>query len=225
MTEQAPDPTTQAEASDEPTPPPAEPAPDEPTPDAEPEPEQDPPATQPGAEPQEAPPSPVGGNPDPGIPQPEADEVIYVPGEEPEEPGEAVIATLTPEQGLAGTNDQAVLIYGENLHLLKNWHLETQAPMPTPSTEDEGYPVVVEVVDENRANVTIPLSAFPTDTDETITLVGETEDGEEVAAEFIVEPFLNEDGEPVTDQVFGQTVEVNPNPLRLEQAPPVTPTT
>lgn len=211
MTETPPDPTTQAEVSEEPAPEPqTEPdtPPAEPTPDEEP---QDPPATEPGAEPQTQPPSPVGGNPD--IPQPEQDKVIYTPGEEPEDPGEVVIATLTPEQGVAGTNDQQSLIYGENLDLLRNWRIEAGG---------EELPVTVDVVDSTRANVTVPLSTFPTQTDETINIVGETEDGEEVAAEFIVTPFLTEDGGPITDSVFGQEVEIKPNPLRLPQTPPVT---
>ena len=231
MTEtEAPEPTIEAEASEEPTPEPAAPE----APDAEPneqdppdaQPEQDPPATQPGGEPQEAPLSPVGGNPDPGIPQPEADEVIYTPGEEPEDPGDVVIATLTPEQGVAGTNDQQVAISGENLDLLSNWRMEVVADLPTPMNDDgESYPVAVSVTSPTTAVVTVPLSAFPIDSDETIQIIGDTEDGEEVAAEFIVEPFQTEDGQPVTDQVFGQTVEIKPNPLRLDQVPPVTPVT
>lgn len=204
MTETPPDPTTEAEVSEEPAPEPqTEPdtPPAEPTPDEEP---QDPPATEPGAEPQ--PQSPTGGNPD--IPEPQIEQPIYTPGEEPEAE-EVVIASISPEQGLAGNTDQKIAVRGENLDLVTTWTLDDE-------------PAVVDVDTPEWARLLVKLSEFPTDTDKVLTLVGTTEDDQEVSIEFEVKPYRDPEGEPVTDQVFGQTVEVNPNPLRLQNEPPLT---
>jgi hypothetical protein len=208
MTEEpTPEPTEEADTSPEPEADPT--ATDEPTPT--PSPIGDP---EPAPLPSPAPTEPDADNPDAPEPAVETEDQPAPPDVDQPDPEDVVIANISPSTGLASTADQTVEINGQNLHKVSDWTLDDEA-------------VLVNYATKERAYFNVPLSTYPKDAEVTLLLAGKVESDtptttpQEVGAEFEIKPFLDSEGNPITDQVFGQEVEATPNPLRVPSTPPV----
>jgi hypothetical protein len=146
----------------------------------------------------------------PEAPEPEPVNPIEQPSEDQPAPPEAdptatdeeppEVTEVNPPDVLAGTADTTVELTGTRLDEVEVWHLDDVR-------------AAVDVHSPERATLLLPTANLREPLPEKFVIKA---DDEEVA-EVEVKPFLNEEGEPVTEQLYGSQIEPTPNPLRITQ--------